>query len=358
MDSRTMYYKGNKRRLTVAELHSQSHRREVTSPQQPLSKPGRKLSQQYLKYRKREQTYDTAEPSTRITSPLPSPHVSLTSNWIPPPSPSGTATTGDFGPRISGAIGAWSINTTPTPTPEVPTPTPEVPTPTFGTAGNGGQAPLESLPVQLILGGLAGIIILAVTLRCVYINRHRRAVLLSRERNDNLSIAQRQAALHASAVAGTVAGQPVHLVPTNGMTLAARLNAYQAAQSDSRRYYYPYQQEPIGAAAGGRDGDAFSSVVSFVAPSYQHDVSPPPFMVDAGKPPAYAAAIAEAVNIMRQPLELSDLTTPPQPARPPSSDNSTLNSPTSPALAPTPSPPTLNPSEPEDSHSPPSGNAS
>ncbi|GJJ75963.1 hypothetical protein EMPS_08321 [Entomortierella parvispora] len=181
------------------------------------------------------------------------------------------------------------------------------PTPT-NTSQVSGHAPLESLPVQLILGCLGGFIILVVTLRCAYVNRQNRALAEARARRSNMSLAQR----HARALAATGnTGRRSNMVPTNAPTLAARLNAYQQI-AESRRYVYPYQQEPIGAAAGG-DG-AFSSVVSFVAPSYQHDVSPPPFMVDAGKPPAYAAAIATAVETMRGVAPPNDA--PPRPVSP------------------------------------------
>ncbi|KAF9950757.1 hypothetical protein BGZ70_001239 [Mortierella alpina] len=165
-----------------------------------------------------------------------------------------------------------------------------------------GQAPLSSIAVQLVLGMLAGVGLIAVFLRCFYVSRQHHAFIDARRRN--LRAAHAQAALHASArrgaANGTVGG--THLVPTNEMTLAGRLNMYQA-RSGSARHHYPYQQEVP------RTG-ALESASSFVAPSYEHDVSPPPFLTASGKPPAYA----EVVNIGAQPTPIplhSTLSTPP-----------------------------------------------
>jgi hypothetical protein len=84
-----------------------------------------------------------------------------------------------------------------------------------------------------------------------------------------------------------------HLVPTNNTTLAARLRIYQA-QAQSWRDPYPYGQQPsIGMTGTGvANAGPGDSVISFVAPSYEQDVSPPPFMNSVGKPPAYAEAIS------------------------------------------------------------------
>ncbi|KAF9272937.1 hypothetical protein BGZ68_001969 [Mortierella alpina] len=152
-----------------------------------------------------------------------------------------------------------------------------------------GQSPLSSIAVQLVLGLLAGVCLIAVFLRCLHVNRQHHAFIEARHRN--VRAAHAQAALHASARPGAAGGTRggTHLVPTNEMTLAGRLNMYQA-QSASRGHYYPYQQEVYRAGA-------LESTSSFVAPSYEHDVSPPPFLTAAGKPPAYT----EVVNIAAQP---------------------------------------------------------
>ncbi|KAF9938477.1 hypothetical protein BGZ67_010779 [Mortierella alpina] len=148
-----------------------------------------------------------------------------------------------------------------------------------------GQSPLSSIAVQLVLGMLAGVCLIAVFLRCLHVNRQHHAFIEARHRN--VRAAHAQAALLASAQRGAASGTGggTHLVPTNEMTLAGRLNMYQA-QSGGRRQHYPYQQEVY------RTG-ALESASSFVAPSYEHDVSPPPFLTASGKPPAYA----EVVNI-------------------------------------------------------------
>ncbi|KAF9950647.1 hypothetical protein BGZ72_007748 [Mortierella alpina] len=159
-----------------------------------------------------------------------------------------------------------------------------------------GQSPLSSIAVQLVLGMLAGVCLIAVFLRCIHVNRQHSAFVEARRRN--LRAAHAQAALHASARTGG----GTHLVPTNEMTLAGRLNMYQA-QSGGRRHHYPYQQEVHRAGA-------LESASSFVAPSYEHDVSPPPFLTASGKPPAYA----EIANIGAQPTPSqmhSTLSTPP-----------------------------------------------
>ncbi|KAI1316167.1 hypothetical protein EDD11_010405 [Mortierella claussenii] len=89
-----------------------------------------------------------------------------------------------------------------------------------------------------------------------------------------------------------MAERGTHLVPTSEMTLAARLNMYQA-RAGIIVSPYPYGQEPYGAAGGGYLGTGpMESVNSFVAPSYEQDVSPPPFMTMSGKPPAYEEAVS------------------------------------------------------------------
>ncbi|KAF9349320.1 hypothetical protein BGX26_012365 [Mortierella sp. AD094] len=158
------------------------------------------------------------------------------------------------------------------------------------------QAPLSSLAVQLILGILAAICFICVFIRCVRVGRkHDAAVAAQRQRN--LSDATAMAALHASVLRGG-RGETTraHLVPTNEMTLAGRLNLYQA-RAGVTVSTYPYGQEPLGAAAGGENGIPLdSSVNSFVAPSYECDVSPPPFMTNAGKPPSYFEVVNPPVR--------------------------------------------------------------
>ncbi|KAI7825096.1 hypothetical protein BC939DRAFT_476329 [Gamsiella multidivaricata] len=156
-----------------------------------------------------------------------------------------------------------------------------------------GQNPLTSIAVQLILGGLAAVCLIAVVLRCLHVNHQHHTITAARRRN--LTSAQAQAAVHASVLEGR--GQ-THLIPTNEMTLAARLNMYRA-RTDVRTPYYPYQQEPHGTAGGG----PLESVNSFVAPSYEQDVSPPPFMMAAGKPPAYADAVRSSLAPPTRPSE-------------------------------------------------------
>ncbi|KAI8361008.1 hypothetical protein B0O80DRAFT_436487 [Mortierella sp. GBAus27b] len=152
------------------------------------------------------------------------------------------------------------------------------PTATPTTADNfKGQDPLSSTAVQSILGGLGAVCIIAVVLRCIHVGRQHRTLMGGDRRN----LAQRQTETHRGGA-----------VPTSEMTLAGRLNVYQA-RSGVRRSYYPYEQEPRGAAGGERnDGRPLGSVGSFVAPTYEHDVSPPPFMAVSGKPPAYVEVLA------------------------------------------------------------------
>jgi hypothetical protein len=145
-----------------------------------------------------------------------------------------------------------------------------------------GQDPLSSTAVQSILGGLGAVCIIAAVLRCIHVSRQHRTLFGSGRRN----LAQRQAETYRSSRGG--AGGI--LVPTNEMTLAGRLNMYQA-RSGVRRHYYPYGQEPRGAAGEHNDGGPLGSVGSFVAPTYEYDVSPPPFMAVSGKPPAYVEVL-------------------------------------------------------------------
>ncbi|KAG0345553.1 hypothetical protein BG005_001248 [Podila minutissima] len=120
-----------------------------------------------------------------------------------------------------------------------------------------GQDPLSSVAVQLILGLIGFILIAALTLRCFCLRRHHRAM----RRNPQVSLA--------------------HAVPTNEMTLAGRLRTYQAA-ADANRYIYSSEPGSV----------AHASIGSFIAPSYDNDVSPPPFMASSGKPPSYAETVA------------------------------------------------------------------
>lgn len=189
-----------------------------------------------------------------------------------------------------------SLGVTPTPT-QQPPPLQEKPK---------GEDPLSNLAIQLILGGLAAIVLLAVFIRCIYVNRQQRSLLDTRRRH-NLAAAQAQLSIHDSAhhrftgvhtihvtgTPGTTMVTPLgtHLVPTNNTTLAARLRMYQA-QAQSWRDPYPYGQQP---ALGVMGVGVTDSVSSFVAPSYEQDVSPPPFMNSVGKPPAYAEAVSETV---------------------------------------------------------------
>ncbi|KAG0039092.1 hypothetical protein BGZ82_009655 [Podila clonocystis] len=120
-----------------------------------------------------------------------------------------------------------------------------------------GQDPLSSVPVQLILGLLGSVLIAVLMLRCFCLHRQHRA----RRRDPQVSLE--------------------HAVPTNEMTLAGRLRTYQAA-ADANRYIYSSEPRSV----------AHMSVGSFIAPSYDNDVSPPPFMAGSGKPPSYADTIA------------------------------------------------------------------
>ncbi|KAF9918449.1 hypothetical protein FBU30_000181 [Linnemannia zychae] len=159
-----------------------------------------------------------------------------------------------------------------------------------------GGDPLSNIVVQLILAGLAGILILAVVIRCFHVNRQQRS-LLDAQRRQNRTTAQAQLSIHHSAYYshtshphGTqtmVTPLGTHLIPTNQTTLAARLRMYQA-QSESWRDPFPYGQQPT---LGRLNTSAMESTNSIVAPSYEHDVSPPPFMNSVGKPPAYAEII-------------------------------------------------------------------
>lgn len=300
MDSSEIQYRGGKRRQPHGSTFELDHidNGQDFAPLQPhrtiRRRPARPL------FKRQEQRVEEAA-SLGILAPSPSAWVSSSSAL--PTSASGSNTEPPTS-ASSSDLGNWIATTTPLAT---------------NSLKNPGHSPLESLPVQLILGCLGGFIILVVTLRCVYVNRQSRALTEARlNRHSNLAMAERQSRILASA---NVAGGRTHLVPTNQSTLAARLNAYQQ-EADSRRYIYPYQQEPIGAGDG-----PYSSVVSFVAPSYQHDVSPPPFMVDAGKPPAYAAAIATAVEAMREAASPTDVPPRPiSPATPPSAPIHTLPS--------------------------------
>ncbi|KAF9080467.1 hypothetical protein BGX23_002123 [Mortierella sp. AD031] len=157
-----------------------------------------------------------------------------------------------------------------------------------------GEEPLSNIAIQSILGGLAAVVMIAVIARCLHVNKQQRSLIETRRHN--LASAHAQLALHNSALRGVPGGMsggatttmvtPIgtHLVPTNETTLAARLRMYQA-QAQSWRDPYPYGQQPVG------DVMAVESVSSFVAPSYEQDVSPPPFMNSVGKPPAYAEAV-------------------------------------------------------------------
>jgi len=304
MDSSEIQYRGSKRRQPHASTFGHTDNGQDFAPPQPHRTIPRRPTRPLFK-RQQQRVEETVNP--RILAPSPPTWVASSPAWT---IANTTPTTETSVSAASSGLGCCTTGTTPLATNSLKTP---------------GQSPLESLPVQLILGCLGGIIILVVTLRCVYVNRQHRALYEARERHSNLAMAERQVRILASA---NVAAGRSHLVPTNQMTLAARLNAYQQ-QADSRRYIYPYQQEPIRAAARG---DApYSSVVSFVAPSYQHDISPPPFMVDAGKPPAYAVAIATAVETMRgvapptdvspRPISPATAYSPPVLAHIPPSDN-------------------------------------
>ncbi|KAG0076641.1 hypothetical protein BGZ93_007204 [Podila epicladia] len=120
-----------------------------------------------------------------------------------------------------------------------------------------GQDPLSSMAVQLILGLIGFALIAVLMLRCFCLRRQHRAM----RRNPQVSLPQ--------------------AVPTNEMTLAGRLRTYQAA-ADANRYIYSSEPRSI----------AHASVGSFIAPSYDNDVSPPPFMASSGKPPSYAETVA------------------------------------------------------------------
>ncbi|KAF8939380.1 hypothetical protein BGZ58_009908 [Dissophora ornata] len=219
---------------------------------------------------------------------------------IPSLSPGATTTMSFISPSPLSAIASTTSTTSPSSTPS-----------TTSTYTSGKQSPLSSLAVQLILGGLVAVCIIAIILRCHYVNRQHHAIIAARRRSS--AEARAQARNRAGALVGT------HLVPTNERTLAARLNMYQA-QSGARTPYYPYQQEPLGAAAGGNNSQGpLGSVNSFVAPSYEQDVSPPPFMLDSGKPPAYAEALRStpAPPTRQTPLTSQTPSTPSTPQMPP-----------------------------------------
>ncbi|KAF8975477.1 hypothetical protein BGZ46_009081 [Entomortierella lignicola] len=187
------------------------------------------------------------------------------------------------------------------------------PSPTF-TQAQHREAPLSSLAVQLTLGFLAAICFICVFIRCIRFSS-RQAEALAVQRRENLDSAAVLANIHASVLRRARGrsggdGGVVHdrttetrLVPTNEMTLAGRLNLYQA-RTGIVISQYPYGQEPLAA-----EGRQMESVNSFVAPSYDCDVSPPPFMTSSGKPPSYAE-IVSPVHIPTPPA-LPTLPTPP-----------------------------------------------
>ncbi|KAF9310982.1 hypothetical protein BG003_007907 [Podila horticola] len=119
-----------------------------------------------------------------------------------------------------------------------------------------GQDPLSSVPVQLILGLLGFVLIAVLMLRCFCLHRQHRTM----RRDPQVSLE--------------------HAVPTNEMTLAGRLRTYQAA-ADANRYIYSSERSATHVSVG-----------SFIAPSYDNDISPPPFMASSGKPPSYAETVA------------------------------------------------------------------
>lgn len=121
-----------------------------------------------------------------------------------------------------------------------------------------GQDPLSSVAVQLILGLIGSVLIAVLLLRCFCLRRQHRAL---RNRVPQVSME--------------------HAVPTSEMTLAGRLRTYQAA-ADANRYVYSAEPRSV----------SHVSVGSFIAPSYDNDVSPPPFMASSGKPPSYAETVA------------------------------------------------------------------
>ncbi|KAF9982475.1 hypothetical protein BGZ65_002822 [Modicella reniformis] len=62
------------------------------------------------------------------------------------------------------------------------------------------------------------------------------------------------------------------------------------------RQHYPFEQELYSTVDGEHDESmVLESVDSFIAPSYQHDVSPPPFLTASGKPPTYSDITAYAL---------------------------------------------------------------
>lgn len=131
-------------------------------------------------------------------------------------------------------------------------------TPSVPSSKTQGQDPLSSAAVQIILGLIGSVLIAVLLLRCFCLRRQHRAMS---NRDPQVSVE--------------------HAVPTSEMTLAGRLRTYQAA-ADANRYIYSSEPRSV----------AHASVGSFIAPSYDNDVSPPPFMVSSGKPPSYAETVA------------------------------------------------------------------
>ncbi|KAF9153331.1 hypothetical protein BGX21_005042 [Mortierella sp. AD011] len=168
-------------------------------------------------------------------------------------------------------------------TTEITTPSSSpTPTDTTDTQTQRGQAPISSPVVQLILGVLASLFFICLLIRCFRVGHQYRVSSVAARQQRNLGDATAMAALHASALRRETRG--TRLVPTNEMTLAGRLNLYQA-RTGVTISPYPYGQEPLGAAE--ESGLPLDSVNPFVAPAYGCDVSPPPFMTNAGKPPSY-----------------------------------------------------------------------
>ncbi|KAF9376939.1 hypothetical protein CPB97_010512 [Podila verticillata] len=140
-----------------------------------------------------------------------------------------------------------------------PTATTSAPSaPSVPSSKSQGQDPLSSAAVQVIFGLIGSLLIAVLLLRCFCLRRQHRAL---RRQDPQVSME--------------------HAVPTSEMTLAGRLRTYQAA-ADANRYIYSSESRSV----------AHASVGSFIAPSYDNDVSPPPFMASSGKPPSYAETVA------------------------------------------------------------------
>ncbi|KAF9431055.1 hypothetical protein BGZ76_000594 [Entomortierella beljakovae] len=156
------------------------------------------------------------------------------------------------------------------------------------------QDPLSSMPVQFILGGLGALCLICLFIRCFRISRQYDASVEPSRRRHDLESAATQSVIHASAARGIGRGVSQNevtgsnLVPTSELTLAARLALYQA-RSGVTISRYPYGQQSLHSTNVTRD--QFDSMSLFVAPSYDWDVSPPPFMTTSGKPPTYAEII-------------------------------------------------------------------